>query len=78
MALCSVPTVSEDSSFFAFPFGALGDIPVAGDYDGDGKTDAGVFRPSGNNWFIQRSTAGILITQFGSAGDAPLPSSFVP
>ena len=53
---------SEDFSFFAFPFGANGDTPVPGDYDGDGKFDAGVFRPTNQTWFIQRSTAGTLIT----------------
>ena len=42
-----------------------------------GKTDAGVFRPSNSTWFIQRSTAGTLIQQFGATGDVPLPSAFV-
>jgi len=69
---------SEDSSFFAIPFGATGDIPAAADYDGDGKADFAVFRPDGANWFVQRSTQGILIQQFGSAGDTPTPASFVP
>ena len=69
---------SEDSSFFALPFGATGDVPAAADYDGDGKADFGIFRPDGANWFIQRSTSGVLIQQFGLAGDIPAPASFVP
>ncbi len=69
---------SEDLSFFAFPFGANGDTPVPGDYDGDGKFDAGVFRPSSVTWFVQRSTAGTLIQAFGTAGDIPTPSAYVP
>ena len=33
-------------SFYSFPFGANGDVPVSGDFDADGKDDAAVFRPS--------------------------------
>jgi len=69
---------SEDFSFLSFPFGASGDVPVAGDYDGDGRTDAAVFRPSQATWFANRSPAGILIQQFGINGDQPIPSAFVP
>jgi cytochrome c peroxidase len=69
---------SEDYSYFSFPFGAVGDIPAPGDYDGDGKFDATVFRPSSATWYSQRSTAGILIQQFGAAADRPIPNAFVP
>ena len=47
------------------------------DTDGDGKFDAGVFRPSNSTWFIQGSTAGTLIQQFGITGDLPVPNAFV-
>mgnify|MGYP002858582792 FL=1 len=69
---------SEDFSFFAFPFGANGDVPVTGDYDGDGKIDSAVFRPANSTWYANRSTAGVLIQQFGQTGDLPLPNAFVP
>lgn len=69
---------SEDSSFYAVPFGTSTDIPVPGDYDGDGRFDNAVFRPSSANWFIDRTTAGILIQQFGLSSDTPLPSVVVP
>ena len=60
------------------PFGVNGDVPAPGDYDGDGRFDTAVFRPSASNWFVQRSTAGILITTFGANGDRPVPNAFVP
>jgi hypothetical protein len=68
---------SEDSSFFSFPFGAAGDLAVPGDYDGDGKFDPAIFRPGTNAWYINRTTAGLLVTTFGSTGDAPIPNSVV-
>ena len=38
----------------AFPrLGPAGDIPVPGDYDGDGTTDIAIFRPTDGVWFIQ-------------------------
>ena len=67
---------SENNSFYSFPFGTVGDVPVAGDYDGDGRYDAAVFRPSAATWFANRSTSGVLIQQFGIAGDIPVPSAF--
>lgn len=69
---------SEDFSFYAVPFGTSTDIPAPRDYDGDGKFDTAVFRPSNLNWYVDRSTAGVLIQQFGATGDMPVPSAFVP
>ena len=69
---------SENCSFYSFPFGTNGDSPSPGDYDGDGKFDATVFRPSNSTWFIGRTTAGTQIVQFGVGGDRPIPTAFVP
>jgi putative transposon-encoded protein len=66
---------SEDVSYYAVPFGTTGDLPTPGDYDGDGKFDTAVFRSP--TWFVQRSTAGILIQNFGLPGDAPVSNAFV-
>ena len=35
-----------------FHFGASGDIPVVGDWNGNGTSDIGVFRPSNGNWYL--------------------------
>ena len=64
---------SEDQSFYAFPFGNSTDKPAPADFDGDGKFDAAVFRPSDTNWYILKSTGGVQIQQFGAANDIPLP-----
>ncbi|HMU34569.1 MAG TPA: FG-GAP-like repeat-containing protein, partial [Pyrinomonadaceae bacterium] len=46
------------------------------DFDGDGKTDASVYRPSNNVWYLQRSTAGFTAYQFGAAGDKMVPADY--
>jgi len=68
---------SDDASFYSFPFGSTNDLPTPGDYDGDGSYDAAVYRPAEANWYILRSTAGILVQQFGAVGDTPVPSAYV-
>ena len=40
------------------------------DYDGDGRTDAAVYR--GGTWYINRSTAGVAAFEFGLATDKPV------
>ncbi len=59
---------------FTITFGAVGDIPLAGDWDGDGDDTIGVYRESQHRFFLRNKlNAGADINvQFGIAGDLPL------
>jgi hypothetical protein len=39
-------------------WGSTGDIPIPGDYDGDGRTDRATWRPSTGNWHVIYSCTG--------------------
>ncbi len=62
-----------------FRFGALGDLPVTGDWNGDGITNVGLFRHG--TWILDtngngRLDAGDSRFQFGQTGDRPLVGDF--
>ena len=67
---------------FAAQFGGAGDVPVtwrlmtlnraASDFDGNGTTDVGVYRPSTGQWFVRNQPT----VQFGDAGDRPVPADY--
>jgi hypothetical protein len=59
-----------------YQFGAADDIPVPGDHDGDGRADIAVFRPSDGTWWIDRTSAGLIVQQFGQNGDRPTQNAF--
>jgi hypothetical protein len=41
-------------------FGAAGDVPVPGDYDGDGTADAALYRPAAGVWLVTESRRGFM------------------
>ena len=56
-----------------FTWGVLTDVPVAGDWDGDGTTTIGVYRAG--TWFLRNVNSGggvDLSFPWGSAGDVPV------
>ncbi len=46
------------------------------DFDGDGKTDVSVYRPSDNNWYVNRSSAGFSAVTWGTASDTLVPGDY--
>lgn len=46
------------------------------DFDGDGRADVAVFRPSDRVWYLNRSQAGLSATQFGLSTDKISPADY--
>ncbi len=46
------------------------------DFDGDGKTDLSIFRPSEGNWYIAPSLGGITVITWGVSTDEPISGDF--
>ncbi|HLM01380.1 MAG TPA: FG-GAP-like repeat-containing protein [Pyrinomonadaceae bacterium] len=46
------------------------------DYDGDGRADVSVFRPSDHTWYLNNSTSGFTAVNFGLGTDIIAPGDF--
>jgi dipeptidyl aminopeptidase/acylaminoacyl peptidase len=46
------------------------------DFDGDGRADISVFRPSDSVWYLDRSTDGFTASRFGISTDRITPADF--
>ena len=71
------PTGVPSQNFDTVQFVANGDLIVPADYDGDGKTDLAVWRPSGGVWYRINSGADTFAaTQFGDSQDRPVAADY--
>jgi hypothetical protein len=89
-ASCSL-TVDQIGT--ARPFGSACDVgaieststggtpahPPRSDFDGDGRSDAGIFRPSqtpNGLWYAPQTGGGAFQIYFGASGDIPVPADY--
>ena len=58
----------------SFVFGASGDLPLAGDWNGDGTDDVGVFRPFDRTMHLTTDLGATeaFVFELQAAGEAPV------
>jgi len=71
------PALFPNPSYTAVrPTPATPAIAKYGDYDGDGKADVAVYRPSTGVWYLRLSAGGTRAYGWGLAGDQPVPGDY--
>ena len=72
-----------DSRTIHGPFGEPNDVPVVGDYDGDGRCDIAIFRASQGLWYGFRATSQTKVLDsttttgpLGQTGDIAVPADY--
>ncbi len=73
-----VQNPATGSTWTTVDLGTTGDIPIPGDYDGDGTTDFSVFRPSTPyaTWYIIYSSGGNTNFSYAISTDLPAQADY--
>ena len=70
------PTDSFDFALVRYQGDSNANVHTRFDFDGDGRADVSVFRPSDRVWYLNQSTNGFSATQFGLSTDKITPADF--
>jgi hypothetical protein len=65
---------------YQFVYGASGDMPVAGDWDGNYLSGVGIFRPSTGQFLLRNALsagAADYTFVFGASGDKPIAGHWI-
>ena len=68
----------EELPYFGIAnWGSIFDVPLAADWNGDGKADFAVYRPSTGEWFfVDNTSTSAYVLQWGLPGDIPVVGDF--
>ena len=67
----------SNSNWTEYTWGNSSDMPVQGDFDGDGTTDFAIYRPTTYDWWVTTSSNNSHFNaNFGASGDIPVPADY--